>query len=117
VLYCISAVTSDPNSDITRCFSTLLERRNFFFYFSWHRRFNTLCTCAVAPLRHRTPFIIERLFFSVLTIALYLRGLRFESRPRYFPLLIDCVIPRNCSESLKQAMVCFSSSSSGLVAK
>jgi hypothetical protein len=97
VLYCISAVTNDPNSDITRCFSTLLDQHTVF-----RDSVSTRCVvCGPAPLRHITPFIIECLF-SLVTNSSYLWGLRFASRPRYFPVCYS-VTPRKRSVSLKQA--------------
>jgi hypothetical protein len=62
VLYCILSVTSDPNSDMTRCFSTLLGRYTVLLNISVSAR------CVVygpAPLHHSTPFIIECLFSVV----------------------------------------------------
>jgi hypothetical protein len=98
VLYCVLSVTSDPNSDITRCFSTLLGRHTVL------PNISVSASSAVygpAPLPHSTPFIIECLF-SMVTNSSYLWGLQFVSRPCYFPLFYS-VTPCVCFVSLKEA--------------
>jgi len=78
-------------------FSTLLGRHTVL-------KINVSARSAVygpAPLTHSTPFIIECLF-SVVTNSSYLWGLRFTSRPCYFPLFYS-VTPSVCFMSLKEA--------------
>jgi len=62
VLYCILSVTSDPNSDITQCFSTLLGR---------HALLHDISVSARSVVYGPAQFIIECLF-SVVTNSSYL---------------------------------------------
>jgi hypothetical protein len=98
VLYCVSSVTSDPNSDITRCFSTHLGRHTVLLDISVSAR---SVVYGPAPLPQNTPFVIECLF-STVTNSSYLCGLRFASWSCYFPLFYS-VIPCVCFVSLKEA--------------
>jgi hypothetical protein len=75
VLYCISPVTSDTNSDITRCFSTPLGRHTVYLDISVSAR---SVVYGPAPLPQNTPFIIECLL-SIVTNSSHLCGLRFAS--------------------------------------
>ena len=68
MLYCILSLTSDPNSDITRCFSTLLGRHTVPLNISVSAR---SVVYGPAPLPHSTPFIIDCLL-SVVTNSSYL---------------------------------------------
>lgn len=98
VLYCISSVTSDPNSDITQCFSTLLGR---------HALLHDIRLSARSVVYGPAPFIIECLF-SMVTNSSYLWRHRFASRTSYFRLVYSvttCV----CFVILKVALIFISS--------
>jgi hypothetical protein len=102
LLYCISSVTSDPNSDITRCFSILLGRHTVLLDISISAR---SVVYGPAPLPQNKPFVIECLF-SVVTNSSYLWSLRFASWSCYFSLfysVTQCV----CFVSLKEAALHF----------
>jgi hypothetical protein len=98
VLYCISPVTSDTNSDITRCFSALLGRHTVYLDISVSAG---SVVYGPAPLPQNTPFVIE-CQLSIVTNSPHLCGLRFASWSCYFHLFYS-VIPCVCFVSLKGA--------------